>query len=607
MTRYVLGISAYYHDSAACLLRDGVIVAAAHEERFTRVKHDPAFPMQAVAYCLNEAGITGADLESLVFYEKPFLRFERLLETYLAFAPCGLRQFLQAVPLWLRDKLWIKNHLSQQLGFEGTILFPEHHQSHAASAFFASPFNEAAFLTLDGVGEWTTTSFGIGRGNRIEMQSEIRFPHSLGLLYSAFTYYCGFKVNSGEYKLMGLAPYGEPRYVDTIYEQLIDLKEDGSFRLNLDYFDYCTGLTMTNARFDKLFGGPPRQPEAPLTQREMDLARSVQEVTEEIMLRMARHVHAVTGMNSLCMAGGVALNCVANGRILREGPFENVWVQPASGDAGGALGAALFGWHQYLDQPRSSDGARDAMQGAYLGPAFSDDEIRKTLDTEGAVYRELGEQELTIEVTRLLANEQVVGWFQGRMEFGPRALGNRSILADARSPKMQRQVNLKIKFREGFRPFAPIVLEERASEWFDLPVPSPYMLQVAQVHADQLRSLTNAESSQEGLAKLDILRSSIPAVTHVDNSARIQTVSTDTNPLMHALLSSFEAQTGCPVLVNTSFNVRGEPIVCTPQEALRCFLSTDIDCLAIGPYLLEKVAQPDSLRKRYPRGVKGLD
>lgn len=607
MARYLLGISAWYHDSAACLLRDGKVIAAAHEERFSRIKHDAAFPARAVEYCLSEAGISGDVLEVVAFYEKPFLRFERLLETYLAFAPRGLRQFLQAIPLWLKDKLWIKDHLRRELGFDGPIIFPEHHQSHAASAFFASPYAEAAFLTLDGVGEWATSSYGIGRNNHIELHSELRFPHSLGLLYSAFTYFCGFKVNSGEYKLMGLAPYGTPKYVETILEHLVDLKEDGSFRLNLDYFDYCTGLTMTNRRLDKLFGGPPRQPEAPLTQREMDLARSVQEVTEEIMLRMVRHVSVATGMKHLCLAGGVALNCVANGRILREGPFEQIWIQPASGDAGGALGAALFGWHAYLEQPRSADGAQDAMQGAYLGPEFDADSLRQVLEAEGAVYRELGESALTDEVARLLAAEQVIGWFQGRMEFGPRALGNRSILADARSPQMQRQVNLKIKFREGFRPFAPIVLEEQAAKWFDLQKPSPYMLLVAQVHAEKLLALTDEQQARQGLAKLDVPRSVIPAVTHVDGSARIQTVSAKSNPQMHRLLTAFDAVTGCPVLVNTSFNVRGEPIVCTPQEALRCFLSTDIDCLAVGPFLLEKAAQPDSLLQRYPRGAMAQD
>lgn len=607
MSKYVMGISAWYHDSAACLLCDGMIVAAAQEERFSRVKHDAGFPRKAAAYCLDAAGISAEELECLVFYEKPFLRFERLLETYLAFAPRGVRQFLQAIPLWLRDKLWIKDHLRQELGYSGKIIFPEHHQSHAASAFFASPFTEAAFLTLDGVGEWATASFGVGHDNRIDLHSELRFPHSLGLLYSAFTYHAGFKVNSGEYKLMGLAPYGEPRYVDNIYEHLVDLKEDGSFHLNLDYFDYCTGLTMTNARFDRLFGGPPRRPEAPLTQREMDMARSVQEVTEEIMLRMVRHVHAVTGMKHLCLAGGVALNCVANGRILSEGPFDEIWIQPASGDAGGALGAALFGWHQYLEQARNPDGVHDAMQSAYLGPAFDADAIRRALVAEGANFKEFGETELVDEVAGLLAREKVIGWFQGRMEFGPRALGNRSILADARSPQMQRQVNLKVKFREGFRPFAPIVLEEQASQWFELPVSSPYMLLVAHIHAERLRPLAEEERNRKGLDKLTVPRSTIPAVTHVDNSARIQTVSESANPLLHQLLTAFMVQTGCPVLVNTSFNVRGEPIVCTPAEALRCFLSTDIDCLAIGPFLLHRSAQPDYLRQRYPRGAFALD
>ncbi len=607
MAKHILGISAYYHDSAACLLRDGEIVAAAQEERFSRIKQDAGFPTQAVQYCLDAAGITSDQLEYVVFYEKPFLRFERLLETYLAFAPRGFRQFLTAIPVWLKEKIWIKETIRKKLGFSGPILFPEHHESHVAAAFFPSPFNEAAILTLDGVGEWATASYGIGRNNQIEMKREIRFPHSLGLLYSAFTYYTGFKVNSGEYKLMGLAPYGEPIYVDTIYEHLIDLKEDGSFRLNLDYFDYCTGLTMTNARFDRLFGGPPRQAEAAIGQREMDLAASIQQITEEIMLRMARHIHTETGMKNLCLAGGVALNCVANGRLLREGPFDNIWIQPAAGDAGGALGAALFSWHQYLNQPRERADRQDEMQGAYLGPEFNPEEIQQTLDAEGAVYQKLDKEQLITDVARLLAEEQVVGWFQGRMEFGPRALGNRSILADARSPRMQRQVNLKIKFREGFRPFAPMVLEEQAAKWFDLQVPSPYMLLVAQVHADQLSVLTQEESVRAGLGMLDVSRSTIPAVTHVDNSARIQTISGETNPMMQRLLSEFETRTGCPVLVNTSFNVRGEPVVCTPQDGLRCFLATDIDCLAIGPFLLKKKDQPAELLDRYPRGAKALD
>lgn len=603
----ILGISAYYHDSAACLLRAGKIVAAAQEERFSRIKQDASFPTQAVQYCLDAGGISSSQLDYVVFYEKPFLRFERLLETYLAFAPQGFRQFLTAMPVWLKEKIWIKETIRKELDYSGRVLFPEHHESHVSAAFFPSPYQEAAVLTLDGVGEWATASYGIGRNNSIEIKREIRFPHSLGLLYSAFTYYIGFKVNSGEYKLMGLAPYGEPRYVETIYEHLVDLKNDGSFRLNLDYFDYCTGLTMTNIRFSRLFGGPPRQSEAPITQREMDLAASIQQVTEEIMLRMVHHIHTETGMKNLCLAGGVALNCVANGRILREGPFENIWIQPAAGDAGAAVGAALYAWHQYQDHPRKTDGKQDAMQGAYLGPEFSGDEIRQALDVEGAVYQKLDQDQLVVDVAQLLAEEQVIGWFQGRMEFGPRALGNRSILADARSPRMQRQVNLKVKFREGFRPFAPIVLEERAAKWFDLQKPSPYMLLVAQVHADQVRELSAEESGRAGLDKLDVVRSTIPAVTHVDNSARTQTVSGDTNPLMQRLLVEFEAETGCPVLVNTSFNVRGEPIVCSPHDALRCFLATDIDCLAIGPYLLKKADQPAELLDLYPSGAKALD
>lgn len=607
MARHILGISAYYHDSAACLVSDGHIVAAAQEERFSRIKHDAGFPGRAIAFCLQAGGIDCAGLDAVVFYEKPFLRFERLLETYMAFAPRGLPQFLKAIPIWLREKLWIKEHLRTRLDFAGQILFAEHHQSHAASAFYPSPYREAAVLTLDGVGEWTTASCGLGRDNRLDIQGEIRFPHSLGLLYSAFTYYTGFRVNSGEYKVMGLAPYGEPRYVATILEHLVDLKEDGSFCLNLDYFDYCTGLTMTSARFHRLFGGPPRTPESPLTQRDFDLARSVQAVTEEIMLRMARHVHRLTGQKNLCLAGGVALNCVANGRILREGPFDGLWIQPAAGDAGAALGAALFGWHQYFGRERFADGRRDAMRGSLLGPEFAPEQIRSALEAEGAVFDEHGENELLARVAGLLADEQVIGWFQGRMEFGPRALGNRSILADARSPRMQRQVNLKVKFREGFRPFAPAVPEEQASEWFELDGPSPYMLLVAPVRGERLCPLSEADAGRTGLDKLAVTRSVIPAVTHVDNSARIQTVSRSDNPLFYRLLAAFEQQTGCPVLVNTSFNVRGEPIVCTPQDALRCFFATDLDALAIGPYLLEKSRQPQTLLQRYPRGAKALD
>lgn len=607
MTGYILGISAYYHDSAACLLRDGRIVAAAQEERFSRRKHDAAFPAQAVAYCLRAGGIAVTDLAAVVFYEKPFRHFERLLETYLAFAPRGLPQFLKAIPLWLREKLWIKEHLRSRLDYAGPLLFTEHHQAHAASAFYPSPYQQAAVLTLDGVGEWSTASFGTGRDQHLQLLGELHFPHSLGLLYSAFTYYLGFRVNSGEYKVMGLAPYGEPRFVATIFEHLVDLKEDGSFRLNLDYFDYCTGLTMTNARFHRLFGAPPRAPESLLTQHEMDLARSLQVVTEEIMLRMVRHLHRQTGEKNLCLSGGVALNCVANGRILREGPFDHLWVQPAAGDAGAALGAALFAWHHYFGRERTADAGHDIMQGALLGPEFTPEEIEAALAMEGVVYDRCSESELLARVAGLLAEAQVIGWFQGRMEFGPRSLGNRSILADPRSPQMQRQVNLKVKFREGFRPFAPAVTAEAAAEWFELDEPSPYMLLVAAVRAAHLLPLPAADAGRSGLDKLALPRSTIPAVTHVDNSARIQTVDKGVNPLFHSLLANFAARTGCPVLVNTSFNVRGEPIVCTPQEALRCFLATEIDALAIGPFLLQKSRQPAALLQRYPRGAKGLD
>lgn len=607
MARHILGISAYYHDSAACLLRDGTIVAAAQEERFTRIRHDAAFPAQAIAYCLATGGIGTADLDAVVFYEKPFRHLERLLETYLAFAPHGLRQFLLAMPLWLKEKLWIKEHLRSRLDFTGPLLFIEHHQAHAASAFYPSPYQRAAVLTLDGVGEWCTASFGVGRDHHLDLQGELLFPHSLGLLYSAFTYYLGFRVNSGEYKVMGLAPYGEPRFVATIFEHLVDLKEDGSFRLNLDYFDYCSGLTMTNARFHRLFGAPPRSPESQLSQREMDLARSIQVVTEEIMLRMVRHLHRQIGEKNLCLAGGVALNCVANGRILREGPFERLWVQPAAGDAGAALGAALFAWHHYFGEARTASAGRDSMQGALLGPAFTPEEIHAALVTEGVIFERCSESDLLARVAELLADEQVIGWFQGRMEFGPRALGNRSILADPRSSQMQSQVNLKVKFREGFRPFAPAVIEEAATEWFDLNAPSPYMLLVAAVRAEHLHPLSTVDLARSGLDQLAVRRSEIPAVTHVDNSARVQTVSRDVNPLFYRLLSSFAARTGCPVLVNTSFNVRGEPIVCTPQEALRCFLATEIDALAIGPFLLQKSRQSEVLLQRYPRGAKGLD
>jgi carbamoyltransferase len=587
----ILGISAYYHDSAACLVRDGQIVAAAQEERFSRRKHDASFPAQAIAYCLREGGVSAADLSAVAFYEKPFRKFDRLLHTYLACAPLGLRSFLKAMPLWLRDRLWLKANLRKALGYQGPIFFPEHHQSHAASAFFPSPFAEAAFLTVDGVGEWTTTSFGVGRANQIQMHGELRFPHSLGLLYSAFTYYCGFKVNSGEYKLMGLAPYGEPRYVDLILRELVDLKDDGSFKLNLRYFDYPAGLCMINRRFERLFGGPPRQPESRLTQREMDLARSIQVVTEEILVRMARHVQRQTGQRNLCLAGGVALNCVANGRLLREGMFERLWIQPAAGDAGGALGAALFVWHQVFGQPRAADDQHDTQQGSFLGPAYSDAEIRQFLKAQNAPFIELTEEELPERIADLLAQGKVVGWFQGRMEFGPRALGARSILGDPRLPHMQELMNLKIKFRESFRPFAPAVLRERAQEWFELSCDSPYMLLVAPVAARHRRSLTPEESRRCGLAKLYTVRSSIPAVTHVDWSARVQTVGEDHCPLFYRLLRAFERKTGCPVLINTSFNVRGEPIVASPEDAWRCFMRTNMDYLLLGRFLLEKKDQ----------------
>jgi carbamoyltransferase len=586
----ILGISALYHDSAACLVRDGEVVAAAQEERFTRRKHDAAFPVHAIRYCLEEGGLAGAGLDLVAFHEKPFLRFERLLETHLAVAPWGLRQFLAAMPPWLSEKLWVKDRIRKELGYSGTILFPEHHQSHAASAFYPSPFGEAAFLTLDGVGEWATASYGMGSGNRLELQGEIRFPHSLGLLYSAFTTYLGFRVNSGEYKVMGLAPYGEPRYQDRILAELMDLKEDGSFRLDLRYFDYARGLRMTNRRFHRLFGGPPRVPESELTQRHMDLARSVQAVTEEVVLRMARHVHRETGQANLCLAGGVALNCVANGRVLREGPFEGLWVQPASGDAGAALGAALYAWHQYRGEGRTA-GDGDEMRGALLGPCYGEGEIRGALDRHGLTGERLEEGALAERVAGLLDGGAVVGWFQGRMEFGPRALGSRSILADPRDPKMQRRVNRAIKFRESFRPFAPAVLAERAPEFFDLEGESPYMLLVAPVAEGARRTVAEADADARGLDLLDVVRSEIPAVTHVDGTARVQTVDGRWNPRFQALLRAFEARTGCPVLVNTSFNVRGEPIVCTPDDACRCFLATGMDALVLGPYLVNKEIQ----------------
>ena len=600
----ILGISAFYHDSAACLLQEGEVVAAAQEERFTRKKHDYLFPGNAVRYCLGEAGISVDGVDYVVFYDKPFLKFERLLESYLAFAPMGIKSFLKAMPIWMRQKILLKDLLRTELDYDGEILFPEHHESHAASAFFPSPFKEAAVITADGVGEWATTSYGIGRDNKVTILGEIRFPHSIGMLYSAFTYFCGFKVNSGEYKLMGLAPYGEPRYADLIRKELIDVAEDGSFRLNMPYFNYCVGLTMTNDRFAKLFGGPPRAPETAITQREMDLARSVQAVTEEVMLKMCRHVHKVTGARYLCLAGGVALNCVANGRILREGPFDDLWIQPAAGDAGGALGGALVGWHHVLDKPRARDwslsgaaGAlrseRDAQGGSHYGPEFSPEEILSFLEKEKIRYTRIPMEEIPARAAELIASEKVVGWFQGRMEFGPRALGSRSIIGDARSAKMQSLMNLKIKFRESFRPFAPSVLAEKASEWFDIDRESPYMLLVADVHPSKLRPLMGEETKLAGLDKLKVVRSEIPAITHVDNSARLQTVHAKDNPVYHAMIAEFEKLTGCPVIINTSFNVRGEPIVCTPEDAYRCFMRTQMDFLVMGPFVLDKAEQPE--------------
>jgi len=587
----ILGISCYYHDAAAALVVDGRIVAAAQEERFSRKKHDSRFPGQAITYCLEAGGIAAADLTYVVFYDKPLLKFERILETSLAYAPRGLRSFLMAMPLWLKEKLWIPSSIRSHLQYEGPILFTEHHESHAASAFFASPFERAAILTMDGVGEWTTTSYGAGAGNRITLYGELRFPHSLGLLYSAFTYFAGFKVNSAEYKVMGLAPYGEPRYVQAIYDHLIDLKEDGSFRMNMEYFNYCAGLTMTGAKFDRLFGGPARAPESPLTQREMDLARSLQDVTEEIMLRMARHVHRETGEQNLVLAGGVALNCVGNGRLLREGPFRDVWIQPAAGDAGGALGGALFVWYDYLNNPRSVSGSRDTQQGSYLGPAYGDEEIETCLKEMRAVYRRMPREKLLDTVAELLAREQVIGWFQGRMEFGPRALGARSILGDARSAGMQSQMNLKIKFRESFRPFAPTVLREKVADWFVMDHDSPYMLLVAAVAENRRIPMTAGQDRLFGIDKLNVPRSTIPAVTHVDYSARVQTIGRQDHPLYYDLIRAFEEKTGCPVIINTSFNVRGEPIVCRPSEAYLCFMRTEMDYLVIGSYVLAKSDQ----------------
>ncbi len=587
----ILGLSAFYHDSAACLVRDGEIIAAAQEERFTRKKHDPGFPKHAVAYCLDQGGLKVSDLDLVAFYEKPFLKFDRILHSYLAYAPSGLKSFLMAIPLWIRERIWMKELIRRELGCDCKIIFPEHHESHAASAFFPSPFPKAAFLTIDGVGEWTTTSYGAGEDNRIEILGELHFPHSLGLLYSAFTYFTGFRVNSGEYKLMGLAPYGEPKYVDLILRELIDLKEDGSFRLNMKYFNYGVGLTMTNAAFNRLFGRGPRKPESKLTQSDMDLARSIQDVTEEIMLRMARHVRQQTGQRNLCLAGGVALNCVANAQILHEGIFDKVWIQPAAGDAGGALGAALFAWHQILGNERQADGTNDSQYGSYLGPQYSNDEIRVYLEQQEIPFAALSDDELPEKIAELIEDGKVIGWFYGRMEFGPRALGARSIIGDARSPKMQELMNLKIKFRESFRPFAPSVLRESASGWFDLEGESPYMLLVAPIAKNRRREMTAEEQKLFGLEKLLAVRSEIPAVTHVDYSARVQTVTADHQPMYYRMIKRFEEKSGCPVIINTSFNVRGEPIVGTPADAFTCFMRTNMDYLLLGNFLLEKKEQ----------------
>jgi carbamoyltransferase len=602
----VLGISAYYHDSAAAMVRDGEIVAAAQEERFTRKKHDSSFPVHAVQYCLEAAGVTLDAVDYIVFYDKPFLKFERLLETYLAFAPRGLRSFQMAIPLWIREKLFQKQLLARELkrispaeGLEGKLLFTEHHMSHAASAFFPSPFDEALVLTMDGVGEWATTSVALGRGNHLEVIREIHFPHSLGLLYSAFTYYTGFKVNSGEYKLMGLAPYGEPRFAAKILDNLLDLKPDGSFRLNMNYFNYCTGLTMTNARFDALFGLPARKPEELLTPVHMDIAASIQKVLEEVVLHMTRSLAEETGMRNLCLAGGVALNCVANGKILRDGRFDGIWIQPAAGDAGGALGAALAACHLYKGQPRTANSSCDRMNGAYLGPEFSQQEIERRLRAAGAVFSTLGDAGLLQASAEALVDGKALGWFQGRMEFGPRALGSRSILGDARSPSMQSVLNLKVKYRESFRPFAPAVLREDVAEWFEIDADSPYMLLVADVVQRRRIPMTPDQQKLFGIEKLNVPRSEIPAVTHVDYSARVQTVHRETNPRFHGLISLFKQRTGCPVIVNTSFNVRGEPIVCTPEEAFRCFMGTEIEALAVGNCFLRKEDQNAGMKREY--------
>ncbi len=602
----ILGISAYYHDSAACLVVDGEIIAAAQEERFTRKKHDSEFPINAIEYCLTEARIAASDIDYVVFYDKPFLKFERLFETYLAFAPKGFKSFATSLPVWVKDKLFqktviidaLKEHLSEEIDWAEKLLFSEHHLSHAASAFFPSPFEEAAILTMDGVGEWATTSLAVGSGNRLSVKNEIHFPHSLGLLYSAITYYIGFKVNSGEYKVMGLAPYGEPKYADLIKTHLVDIKEDGSFHLDMSYFDYCTNLKMTNKKFDDLFGAPPRKPESTLTQREMDIAASIQAVTEEVVTKLARGIRKNTGLKNLCLAGGVALNCVANGKLLRENIFENIWIQPASGDAGGAVGAALAAYYLMLNQPRKVK-PNDSMKGAYLGPEYSQKEIEERLASVGAKFEVVGDKELITLTAQALADGKAVGWHQGRMEFGPRSLGGRSIIADPRSPSVQKQLNLKVKYRESFRPFAPSVLREDVSEWFQIETDSPYMLLVADIAKDKQLEMTEEQKKLFGIEKLNVPRSDIPAVTHVDYSARIQTVHKETNAKYHALISEFKKLTGCPVLVNTSFNVRGEPIVCSPEDAFNCLMGTDIDFLVVGNCIMKKECQDQSLIKDY--------
>jgi carbamoyltransferase len=604
---YILGISAFYHDSAACLLKDGQIIAAAQEERFTRKKHDAGFPSNAIEYCLREGGVGASKIDSVVFYEKPFVKFERLLETYFAFVPRGFKSFVSAMPLWIKEKLFQKSRLIKELSltlgvsinWSERLLFSEHHLSHAASAFYPSPFDDAAVLTIDGVGEWTTTSWAVGSGKELKIIKEMHFPHSLGLLYSAFTYYTGFKVNSGEYKVMGLAPYGTPIYAELIKEKLIHIAVDGSFQIDMTYFDYATGLTMTNKKFHTLFGGPPRSPETEVTQREMDLAASVQKVTEDVVLLIAKNIAQETGQKNLCLAGGVALNCVANGRLVQEKIFDHVWIQPAAGDAGGALGAALSAWYLHFAQQRSSVSSRDGMLGSYLGPSFTDEEIETQLITNGATFHKYQVDEFLDIVTDALADEKAVGWMQGRMEFGPRSLGARSILADPRSPMMQKKLNLKVKYRESFRPFAPSVLREYVKEWFEYEGDSPYMLLVADLTESKRRIITKEEGDLFGIAKLNVSRSEVPAVTHVDYSARLQTVHPDTNPLYHALITKFHEKTGCPMLVNTSFNVRGEPIVCSPADAFKCFMGTDLDVLEIGSYVLFKEEQVGVPRSHY--------